>query len=498
MSLANFLRNKNAVPSEEKKQRDKAHRREQLKKLIIDKFRTKYAYGVPSSDDRDKIITEEVNTFIQNEKCTEKNLLELDKKLQQKFSLEKSERASQASGSRRFSNRSHASNKLGSEKSNRSAIAKAGLNITSQERQLNSSYNHRSPAMQGKPAYLNRSFAGGKKEDEWDKIIRNDMRKFEQEQHDSLLKKQQIKRQIMSDLKNQMQEKQKMRRENMELEKELERKRLNITHEQEKRQKQQELVKNRKHAEEKKIMESQIAELENLKKLEQYNERVQAEAEKEQAKKALQDEITREKRKKQEYMEVCQKQYQENMQLKDHIKKQELQRRKDEAAKKQDMFGDMFEEKKHISYEYAARNQKKFDALNKILEQEHIRTNKVRNYAEFEEGVNSLERKNKLDSDWKENRLKENLRMNRNFLEEQIKYRKKQERFEKDLALNQARAMNDKAQQELENETQRMKDLRKKRIEFNNELKTQMNFRENVSMTEQERLLNKQKLEQAD
>lgn len=183
--------------------------------------------------------------------------------------------------------------------------------------------------------------------------------------------------------------------------------------------------------------------------------------------------------------------------MKDHLKRKEQQRLQDESHRKKDMFGDMFEEKKHVSYEYAARNQKKFDALNKVLEHENIRKNRVKNYAEFEEGVNSLERKNILSTQLKENRLKENLKVNRNYLEEQINFRKKQEEFEKDINLNQARQMNLKAQEELERDAHRQQQQRIKRIEHTNQLKTQMDLKPDpyANMTEQERRMNKEKLE---
>ena len=74
------------------------------------------------------------------------------------------------------------------------------------------------------------------------------------------------------------------------------------------------------------------------------------------------------------------------------MKLQDQKRAKEDAIRKKDIFGDMFEEKRHVSYELAAKNQKKFEALNKILRQENERKNQVRNYAEFEEGVNHLDK----------------------------------------------------------------------------------------------------------
>lgn len=154
---------------------------------------------------------------------------------------------------------------------------------------------------------------------------------------------------------------------------------------------------------------------------------------------------------------------------------------------------------KHISYELAARNQKKFDALNKILVEENERKNRVKNYKEFEEGVNSLEKKKKLDEQLKENRLKENLRMNKNYLREQMKNKQEHDAFERDLEQTQAKQMNLKAQEELDKEAKRHQADRQKRIQHKDELKTQMNFKPNpyAHMTEQERRMNRDRLDEA-
>lgn len=162
------------------------------------------------------------------------------------------------------------------------------------------------------------------------------------------------------------------------------------------------------------------------------------------------------------------------------------------------MFGNMFEERKHISYELAAKNQRKFEALNKILKEEHERKEKIKNYAEFEEGVNAYDQKQKLNEQLKENRLKDNLRTNKNFLEEQIKIKKQQDRFEKDMDLSEAKKMNIKAQEELDKEAIRLEKERQKRIKHKDDLKDQMNYKQgaNPHMTEQERLINKNLLEE--
>jgi len=69
----------NNISSTEKRERDKLHRREQLKSLIINKFKSKYAIGTTNMEERNKIITKEVSNLIENQICSEKNLLALDK-----------------------------------------------------------------------------------------------------------------------------------------------------------------------------------------------------------------------------------------------------------------------------------------------------------------------------------------------------------------------------------------------------------------------------------
>lgn len=139
----------------------------------------------------------------------------------------------------------------------------------------------------------------------------------------------------------------------------------------------------------------------------------------------------------------------------------------------------------------------KYDALSKILKDEKERKNRIRNVVEFEEGGNSLERRQNLEQQWKENRLKENLRMNKQFLQEQIKFKMEQDKFEKDLEINQATQMNMKAQEELDREAKKQENERKRRLKHKDDLRTQMNSKTDPygSMTHQERLMNKDKLD---
>mmetsp|Transcript_32187 Transcript_32187/g.36707 ORF Transcript_32187/g.36707 Transcript_32187/m.36707 type:complete len:330 (-) Transcript_32187:12-1001(-) len=327
-----------------------------------------------------------------------------------------------------------------------------------------------------------------------------------------------MKRQVMEDLNAQMQEKRKLKRKEEELERsndtgylpkanagyansgrlagglDKQREYINV---QDRRVRAQELKNSKKSEVEKRTMETQIAEIERMKKLEKEMERELALKEKRQADKALQDELNREIKKKQENRVAYQKQYQENMQLKEIVKKQEQQKVRNEIGDKKDMFGDMFEEKKHISYELAAKNQKKFDALNRILKEEHERESRIKNYSKFEEGTNAYDHKQKLSEQLKENRLKENLKNNRKVLEEQIKYKEQHERFEKDLERSEAKRMNMKAKEELDKEADRMEKNRLKRLENKEELKNQITYKANplTTMTEQERRMNKDRLD---
>ena len=70
-------------------------------------------------------------------------------------------------------------------------------------------------------------------------------------------------------------------------------------------------------------------------------------------------------------------------------------------------------------------------------------------------------------------RHKEDLKSNLTFLQEQMMFRKEQERFEKDAEMKQARLMNKKAAEEIEIESKRNKEQRLKRIRHNDELKNQ-------------------------
>jgi hypothetical protein len=433
------------------------------------------------------------------QKRTKKNLVELDKGLTAIIKNGQSEKASVSNLSIRGSKLSNTSSIRGSTKSRHSTFAKAGLDISSSEVEANKQQyqdSQRSPRV-NRTSNLNRSHVMPKNGDEWDNIIMKDVKKYEEEQKQSILQKQQLKRQTMDDLNKQINEKKRLVKREREIEIELEKKRQNVHHLQDKRATQAEVRKTWKNQEQRKVMETQIAEVENMKRFEHDKELSIAKVEKAEANKACEDEITRNMRKRRENKQEYQKQYQENIELKDHLMKQEQQRRKEDALKKVDMFGDMFEEKVHVSYEYAARNKKKVDALSKILDQENKHKNKIKNYAGFEQGVNNLERKQILSNQLKEIRLKEDLRTNKHFLEEQISFRKKQQKFEKNVDLNQAKQMNLVAQEELDKDVKRQEQRKVKRIEYTNELRTQIDHKDDPysHMTEQERRMNKDKLE---
>jgi hypothetical protein len=418
-----------------------------------------------------------------------------------KFGSTNSGKAPSDKKSRHGSVASKVSSNIGSVRSNRSAIGRAGLNISHQgPANTGSQYggSRRGIKSSHRGSDLNRTVNDDKKVDEWDHIVINDVRQYEEEQKAIVRKRLETKHKIMSDLNAQMQEKRKLHKREVELEQELEQKRARVYEQQDKRHKQQELVKSRKTEDEKRNREKQIAEIENFKRLEKEKEQSQAVNEKKDIEKFLQDEMTRERKKRDEYQQVCQKQYIENMQQKEFLKKQEEQKISEDNMRKNDMFGDMFEKKTHVSYKYAAKNDQKFNALNKILQDEHERKNRIRNIAGFEEGLNDFEHKKQLEDQWKENRLKVNLKDNKKYLQEQINYKKEKSKFERDLEQDLADQMNKKAREELEIEATNQENHRKRRLQNKDELRTQMNFKDNgvTKMTEQERLMNKDKLYQ--
>jgi len=344
----------------EKREKDKFNRREQMKTLLINKFKGKYTFGSANTDERNKIIAKEVSNLIETQICSEKNLLALDKKLEKMFEKDMSEKSHHSKGSRKSSHGSVVMSQKRSEKSRRSAIGRAGEVILSQERDMNKSYSHHegSVPLYNRTSNLNRTNVTMRSADEWDNIIMNDVMKYEEEQKQLMLEKQKIKRQVMKDLNIQMNEKKKLKQKEKEAELELEKKRQSVQRKEERSMKNTEMIKCRKNKEERKIMESQIAEMDKIKRLGKQNERIRAKVEKDQASKALEEDKNRELQKRKEYQEICQLQYKENLELKEYMKKQEEEKRKKETIRKHDIFGDMFEVKKHVSYELAAKNQK--------------------------------------------------------------------------------------------------------------------------------------------
>jgi hypothetical protein len=62
---------------------DKSHKKEQLKTLIVNKFRTKFGVKSTLDDPFDLVIRQEVDNVIaqENNQMTEASLVQLDKKL---------------------------------------------------------------------------------------------------------------------------------------------------------------------------------------------------------------------------------------------------------------------------------------------------------------------------------------------------------------------------------------------------------------------------------
>lgn len=65
----------------EQRQFDKLKKKEQLKNIIINKFRAKFGVR-PQIDDLDAVIKQEVDNLLSGEQMTEASLLKLDKKIQ--------------------------------------------------------------------------------------------------------------------------------------------------------------------------------------------------------------------------------------------------------------------------------------------------------------------------------------------------------------------------------------------------------------------------------
>jgi len=74
----------------------KNQKREQLKQMLINKFRVKY--GIKADvDNFDAIIRDEVETLMQNNALTEHDLTQMDKRLRQRLSINPEEINNEAS-----------------------------------------------------------------------------------------------------------------------------------------------------------------------------------------------------------------------------------------------------------------------------------------------------------------------------------------------------------------------------------------------------------------
>jgi hypothetical protein len=62
-----YPRRMNMMSPQDKREKERLKRKEQLKHLITNRLKSKYSYG-PDMEERNSIITREVNLFIESEK----------------------------------------------------------------------------------------------------------------------------------------------------------------------------------------------------------------------------------------------------------------------------------------------------------------------------------------------------------------------------------------------------------------------------------------------
>ncbi|CAI2362876.1 unnamed protein product [Moneuplotes crassus] len=506
-----------------KREQDKLHRREQMKVLLINKFRVKYSLGSKDKEERDKIISKEVNSLVDSKICTDKQLVALDKKLTGLFGTRNKISKPHSSQNSRHSRASAALDHTQSALPNINAFSKAEAGLISHKNSMKKPLHciNSSANLNGHTVGLNNAEGGLKALDEWGIIIMDDVKRFEREEKQILENRRKIKQKIMDDLNKQVKEKEALKKKQKQEEIDLEKKRQSIFRQQEKREKQNELLKRMKRDEERKIMDTQIAEIENYKKIEMYHEKLQADHEKEQALKELEEDLESQKMKRKAYIEGCQKQYQENLQLKEFMRQKEADLKRQATFKQHQLFDGMFEQKKHISYELADRNQKKYDALSRILKLENERKQRARNYLEPKTGGTDIEKKTQKESQKRKLKHQEDVKETLDYLKGQIRYKEQKKRLEKDakfdtgvstmmngrnnsqnIVLDNTSLMKLKAREFLAKEAKK-ETLQTQKIEYKRDFRNQGLGRKKgpfgaqgyQGMTEQERLMNKKRLD---
>eukprot|EP00347_Sterkiella_histriomuscorum_P009483 403341038 len=486
-------------------------RKEQLKNLLITKFRGKYGVNAPSENDQiDVTIRNEVETFLMTEQMTEQNLVKLDKKLTEmlkgKYSSQSRQQRQNSIGATQRIHNLNKDNDYGMNQSMRSSVHSRKSDASSSQRQQsNQSIRSRSSVMKdvgsrimnNSQNNIDANNATGS-EDYWNKIIKFNVDQFHKEQEEAKQRVRDNQQRMKEELERQVQESKKVK----ELEKrkeldyvkqvqergQIESQKEQLKHEEMKRKLQQE-----KQVRDMQLRENQTKKDEELRLEKQQEEERRARVEME-SKLQQQKEMMKQK----QMREFANRQKQENEQMKEITKQQygSLNTSAVGMPGNGDMFDQIFAQKKNISLEKGKIAEKKIELIkDQIVGDQAQRNAKIdrtieRVQKEQESYLAKLEEQKKKELKQKEIETKR-------YLDLQMQEKKAKDGLHKVQDNMDARFINSDVKAFEEQERKKREELDRIMRDHQNSLQQQMQKpkQKNAAMAQHEFMLNKQIIE---
>jgi hypothetical protein len=494
-------------------------KKEQLKGLLVNKFKLKYG------DKAEKMITNEVTKFLNNDRLTEANLVKLDSKIGK--ANEKNQRADDilSEHSDKFNNRitnrpqTTASGK-GSRLSKQAVGARAdkagdladAMSVKSYASSRMSGATNLSKKSKGIEAPVDQakyddlmsvqshtksSNTGLNEEDEWQAIQNFNIMLHYEEQKQSALREQERKRLIKDELDRQVREKNKRKKREQQEDSEYEK--IQKQHIELLNQKEKERMRDtqQKILNEKESRDHQLQEEKLRKRLAEKKEFVQEKEIVKRLKAEMEDERRQVQERRQQEKEYLQRMLEEN-ELQKKRQQQDAEMERLEDIKAQEAYNAMLEQQERDrANEVAERERRAQEFMGKMADT--VIKNMDAKQREEEDKIRQYEMEREMQDrrhdDRANRRMEEEKRKMREFLAKQVEEKKRREKIEKELNDEQANMWR-KDRKNYEAEEKRINEKVKKINMDNAEfLQKQMDERHEASkgkMNMQEYLLNKQ------
>ncbi|CDW75556.1 UNKNOWN [Stylonychia lemnae] len=335
----------------------KSQKREQIKLMLINKFRLKYnAQKSTDSEEIDQYIREEVENLMSTTQLSEVDLKNLDRKLRQKYGSSADQRT--------FELQSSVSQKsIHANVQKQSQILKSSM---SQRSEL-SLHSLKSKTVLEQTANNLQSVNGDAGEEAWADIVRFNTIQYQQEQEELKRKKEEQKLRVREELAKQMEERKLGKKIEKQSDQQYFEKQKHFLEEQEKTEKQKQFELQQKIKQEAQTRSEQLQATIQKRNDELKMERMQGN----QMRQKMQDELEQEKRKLKERMENFKREQSEQLINNKLLRQEQLKKELEQDNRPpsgHDLMHSIYQDKVHVSYEKRAKQDKIHEHIKEQIE----------------------------------------------------------------------------------------------------------------------------------